>query len=136
VAAPPTAAPAGRPSDPVTAYKEEIAKLKPNLAGFLDALDRISFEDGKLTLVVPNGDNYLRSRLEANRPILEEGAKVIWGQGTRLEIRENQGAPPVIVEAPKPARAAEVEPAVQAVLEIFQGSRVEAAEEQGTYTEE
>ena len=127
---------ASRSGDPVTAYKEEIAKLKPNLAGMLDALDKISCEDGKVRLLVPNGDNYLRSRLEANRPILEEGAKVIWGQGTRLEIRENQGAPPAAVETAKPARPAEVEPAVQAVLEIFQGSRVEAAEEQGTTTEE
>jgi DNA polymerase-3 subunit gamma/tau len=126
----------GRSSNPVTAYKEEVAKRKPNLAGFLDALDDILFEDSKVTLLAPSGDSYLRSRLEANRPILEEAAKVIWGQGTRLEIRESPGAPPVAAEAAKPARAAEVEPAVQAVLEIFQGSRVEAVEEHGTYTEE
>jgi DNA polymerase-3 subunit gamma/tau len=126
----------GRPSDPVTAYKEEVAKRKPNLAGFLDALDDILFEDGRVTLRAPSGDSYLRSRLEANRPILEEAAKVIWGQGTRLEIRESPGAPPAAAEAAKPVRATEVEPAVQAVLEIFQGSRVEAVEEHGTYTEE
>jgi DNA polymerase-3 subunit gamma/tau len=126
----------GRSSDPVTAFKEEIAKRKPNLAGFLDALDKILFEDGKVTLLVPGGDTYLRSRLDANRTILEEAARVIWGQGARLEIRESQGAPPVAAEAAKPARPAEVEPAVQAVLEIFQGSRVEAAEEHGNYTEE
>jgi DNA polymerase-3 subunit gamma/tau len=126
----------GRASDPVTAFKEEIAKRKPNLAGFLDALDKILFEDGKVTLLVPGGDAYLRSRLDANRSILEEAAKVIWGQATRLEIRESQGTPPAAVEAVKPARPTEVEPAVQAVLEIFQGSRVEAVEEHGNYTEE
>jgi len=127
---------AGRSSDPVTAFKEETAKRKPNLGGFLDAVEDLRFEDGKVTLLAPNGDNYLRSRLEANRPILEEAAKVIWGQSTRLEIRESREAPPAAAEARPAARAAEVEPAVQAVLEIFQGSRVEAVEEHGTYTEE
>ncbi len=127
---------AGRSSDPVTAFKEEIAKRKPNLAGFLDALDKILFEDGKVTLLVPGGDTYLRSRLDANRSILEEAARVIWGQGTRLEIRESQGAPPAAANPVKLVRAPEMEPAVQAVLEIFQGSRVEAVEEHGNYTEE
>jgi hypothetical protein len=128
---------AGRSSDPVTAFKEETAKRKPNLGGFLDAVEDLRVEDGKVTLLAPNGDNYLRSRLEANRPILEEAARSVWGQGTRLEIRESQEAPPAAAESAKPAaRAAEVEPAVQAVLEIFQGSRVEAVEEHGTYTEE
>ena len=127
---------AGRSSDPVTAFKEETAKRKPNLGGFLDAVEDLRFEDGKVTLLAPNGDNYLRSRLEANRPILEEAAKVIWGQGTRLEIRESQGASPAAAEPVKLVRAPEMEPAVQAILDIFQGSRVEAVEEHGTYTEE
>lgn len=127
---------AGRSGDPITAYKEWVAKKKPNLAGFLDASENIAFEDGKVTLLVPQGDAYLRSRLEANRPILDEGAKAIWGPGARLEIRESLAAPPAPAEAAKPARPIEVEPAVQAVLEIFQGSRVEAVEEHGTYTEE
>jgi DNA polymerase-3 subunit gamma/tau len=139
ISAPSVAAPAasaGRSSDPVTAFKEETAKRKPNLGGFLDAVEDLRFEDGKVTLLAPSGDNYLRSRLEANRSILEEAAKVIWGQGTRLEVRESREAPPAAAEAAKPARATEVEPAVQAVLEIFQGSRVEAVEEHGNYTEE
>jgi hypothetical protein len=129
-------APPGRASDPVTAFKEETAKRKPNLGGFLDAVEDLRFEDGKVMLLASSGDSYLRSRLEANRPILEEAAKAVWGQGTRLEIRESQGAPPAAAETAKPARATEVEPAVQAVLEIFRGSRVEAVEEHGTYTEE
>ncbi|HEV7785570.1 MAG TPA: DNA polymerase III subunit gamma/tau [Thermoanaerobaculia bacterium] len=135
VASAATAAP-GRARDPVTAFKEETAKRKPNLGGFLDAVEDLRFEDGRVTLLAPNGDSYLRSRLEANRPILEEAAVTVWGQGTRLEIRESRGAPPAVAEAAKPARTTEVEPAVQAVLEIFQGSRVEAVEEHGTYTEE
>jgi DNA polymerase III subunit gamma/tau len=127
---------AGRSSDPITAFKEEAAKRKPNLGGFLDAVEDLRFEDGRVTLLVPGGDTYLRSRLEANRSILEEAAKAVWGPGTRFEVRESRGATPAAAEAAKPARATEVEPAVQAVLEIFQGSRVEAVEEHGTYTEE
>jgi DNA polymerase-3 subunit gamma/tau len=129
-------APAGRSSDPVTAFKEETAKRKPNLGGFLDAAEDLRIEDGKVTLLAPSGDNYLRSRLEANRPILEEAARFVWGQGTRLEIRESQGASPAAAEPVKLVRAPEMEPAVQAILDIFQGSRVEAVEEHGTYTEE
>jgi hypothetical protein len=74
--------------------------------------------------------------LEANRSILEEAAKAVCGQETRLEVRESKEAPAAAETAKPAARATEVEPAVQAVLEIFQGSRVEAVEEHGTYTEE
>lgn len=126
----------GRASDPVTAFKEETAKRKPNLGGFLDAVEDLRCEDGKVTLLAPSGDSYLRSRLEANRSILEEAARVIWGQGTRLEIRESQGASPAAAEPVKLVRAPEMEPAVQAILDIFQGSRVEAVEEHGNHTEE
>ncbi|HSS77120.1 MAG TPA: DNA polymerase III subunit gamma/tau [Thermoanaerobaculia bacterium] len=140
VAAPPTspatAAPS-RSSDPVTAFKEEAGKRNHNLGGNLGAAEDIRFEDGKVTILVPLGDKYLRPRLEANRTILEEAAAAVGGPGTRLEVRESRGAPPAAAEAAKPARSPEIEPAVQAVLEIFQGShRVEAVDEQGTYTEE
>jgi DNA polymerase III subunit gamma/tau len=130
-ASPGPAAPS-RSSDPVTAFREEAGKRNHNLGGNLGAAEEIRFEDGKVAILVTSGDSYLRSRLEANRPILEEAAAAVWGKGTRLEVRESRGGPP----AAKPARATEVEPAVQAVLEIFQGSRVEAVEEHGTYTEE
>jgi DNA polymerase-3 subunit gamma/tau len=125
-----------RSSDPVTAFKEEAGKRNHNLGGNLGAADDIRFEDGKVTILVQSGDNYLRSRLEANRPILEEAAAAVGGPGTRLEVRENRAVPPAAAAVAKPARGPEIEPAVQAVLEIFQGSRVEAVEDQGTYTEE
>jgi hypothetical protein len=126
-----------RPSDPVAAFREETGKRKPNVGGLLGAVEEIRFEDGKVVIVCPNGDSYLRTRLDANRPILEEAAIAVWGPGTRLDILESRTAPKVAVPEAKPAQVQEIEqiPAVQAVLEIFKG-RIETVEEQGSYTED
>jgi hypothetical protein len=128
-----------RPSDPVDAFREEAGKRKPNLGGFLGAAEDIRFENGRAVIVCPSGDSYLRTRLEANRAILEEAAVAVWGAGTRVDIVESQIAPKAA--APAEAKSAGVQqveqiPAVQAVLEIFPGSRVEAVEEQGSHTED
>jgi DNA polymerase-3 subunit gamma/tau len=134
-AAPPPAP--SRPSDPITAFREEAGKRKQNVGGFLGAAEDLRFADGRLTILCPGGDAYLRTRLEANRPLLEEAAAAVWGPGTRLDILENRNAPKAAAE-PKPAPVQGVEqiPAVQAVLEIFKGSRVETVEEHGSHTEE
>ncbi|HVG08918.1 MAG TPA: DNA polymerase III subunit gamma/tau [Thermoanaerobaculia bacterium] len=134
--APPVAAPS-RPSDPVAAFGEETGKRKQNVGGLLGAAEEIRFEDGKVVIVCPNGDSYLRTRLDANRPILEEAAIAVWGPGTRLDILESRTAPKVAAPEAKPAQVQEIEqiPAVQAVLEIFKG-RIETVEEQGSYTED
>ena len=137
-ASPPAAVPS-RPSDPLTAFREEAGKRKPNLGGGLGAVEDLRFESGRVSIVCPNGDSYLRTRLEANRAILEEAATVVWGAGTLVDIVESRSAPKAA--APAEAKSAGVQqveqiPAVQAVLEIFPGSRVEAVEEQGSYTED
>jgi DNA polymerase III subunit gamma/tau len=126
-----------RPSDPIAAFREETGKRKPNVGGLLGAVEEIRFEDGKVVIVCPNGDSYLRTRLDANRPILEEAAIAVWGPGARLDILESRTAPKVATPEAKPAQVQEIEqiPAVQAVLEIFKG-RIETVEEQGSYTEE
>ena len=59
--------PPSRPSDPITAFKEEAGKRKQNIGGFLDAAEDLRFEDGRLAILCPSGDTYLRTRLEANR---------------------------------------------------------------------
>ncbi|MEA2195789.1 MAG: polymerase subunit gamma/tau [Solirubrobacteraceae bacterium] len=137
-----TAAPApapGRPRDPVTAYREEVAKRKQNLGGFLDAAEAILCENGCANILFPVGDTYLRGRLEANRAILEEAAGVVWGTGTRVAIMESRKAPPA---APSEEKRSAGEPgiernsAVQAVLEIFKGSQIEAVQEHGSHTED
>jgi DNA polymerase III subunit gamma/tau len=134
----PTAAPS-RSADPLTAFREEAGKRKQNLGGLLDAAEDLRFEDGRITILLPGGDAYSRSRLEANRSILEEAAAAVWGAGTRLDIVEGRkapGPPASAVLKPVPMQEVEQLPAVQAVLEIFKGSRIEAVEEQGSYTED
>ncbi len=136
----PASAPApGRPRDPVNVYREEVAKRKQNLGGFLDAAEAILYENGGVTILYPVGDTYLRGRLEANRAILEEAAVVVWGTGTRAAIMESRNAPPAASrEEKRPAGSQGIEKnsAVQAVLEIFKGSQIEAVQEHGSPTED
>ena len=133
----PTAAAAPRPSDPITAFKEEAGKRKQNIGGFLDAVEDLRFEGGQLAILCPVGDTYLRTRLEASRPILEAAAAAIWGPGTRLDILESRAASKTAAGEAKPAPVQQVEqiPTVQAVLDIFKG-RIETVEEHGSPTED
>jgi len=126
-----------QPADPLEVFLEEVGKVKPNLGGFLRSKEaEIHYADGQVTIFCAKGADHLRTRLEANRQLLQNAAVVAWGSGTRLDIVESRNAP--APEAAKPAQVQQVEqiPAVQAVLEIFKGSRIEAVEEQGSYTED
>ncbi len=132
----PVAAPPSRPSDPVTAFKEEAGKRKQNIGGFLDAAEELRFADGRIAILCPSGDSYLRTRLEANRAVLEESAAAVWGPGTGLDILVRAAAPKAAAEAKSaPVQQVEQIPTVQAVLDIFKG-RIETVEEHGSYTEE
>jgi DNA polymerase-3 subunit gamma/tau len=132
----PVVAPPTRPSDPVTAFKEEAGKRKQNIGGFLDAAEDLRFADGRIAILCPSGDSYLRTRLEANRAVLEESAAAVWGPGTRLDILMGTAAPKAAAEAkPAPVQQVEQIPTVQAVLDIFKG-RIETVEEHGSHTEE
>jgi DNA polymerase-3 subunit gamma/tau len=132
----PVAAPPSRPSDPITAFKEEAGKRKQNIGGFLDAAEDLRFADGRVAILCPSGDSYSRTRLEANRAVLEESAAAVWGLGTRLDILMGAAAPKAAAEAkPAPVQQVEQIPTVQAVLDIFKG-RIETVEEHGSYTEE
>ncbi|HEY4591899.1 MAG TPA: hypothetical protein VIJ61_05795, partial [Thermoanaerobaculia bacterium] len=135
---PPRPVPApSRPSDPITAFKEEAARRKPNLGGFLDAAEDLRYEEDRASILCPQGDSYLKGRLEANRTILEEAAAAVWGAGTRVDILESRSASKPAATEAKPAPVQQVEqiPTVQAVLDIFQG-RIETVEEHGSYTED
>jgi DNA polymerase-3 subunit gamma/tau len=134
---PARAAAPGQARDPITALKEEAGRRKPNLGGFLDAAEDLRYEDGRVTVFCPAGDTYLRTRLEANRAILDEAAVAVWGPGTRLDILESVNAPKATAPDAKSAPVQQVEqiPTVQAVLDIFQG-RIETVEEHGSYTED
>jgi DNA polymerase-3 subunit gamma/tau len=128
-----------RPRDPVTAFKEEAGKRKQNLGGLVEAAEDIRYENGCVTILCPGGDTYSRGRLEANRAILEEAAAAVWGTGTRAAIMESRKAPPAAPsEEKRSAGDSRVErnSAVQAVLEIFKGSQIEAVQEHGSHTED
>ncbi|HEX4964890.1 MAG TPA: DNA polymerase III subunit gamma/tau [Thermoanaerobaculia bacterium] len=139
-AAPPAAAPA-RSSDPIRAFLDEVSKRRPHLAGYLEdnAETNLRFEDGRLTILAPPGDNILRSRLQqdVNRQAVEEALAAIWGPGTawRLAEAKGGGAPAIAEASPARAETGEENPAVQTLLEIF-GGRVETVQEHGTYTED
>jgi DNA polymerase III subunit gamma/tau len=127
-----------RPADPLEVFFEEVGKSKPNLGGFLRAIEEhVRFDDGRVAILCPKDADHLRARLEANRQLLQAAAFIAWGPGARLDIVESREAPATAAAA-KPAQVQEVEqiPAVQAVLEIFKGSRIETVEEHGSYTEE
>jgi hypothetical protein len=124
--------------DPIRAFLDEVSKRNPRLAGSLDSAEAIRFEEGRLTIVAPSGDSWLRSRLQgdANRQVLQEAMAAVWGAGTEWRLVEGTSAPKVEAAAGMQAGEPVVEnPAVQTVLEIF-GGRVEAVEEHGSYTED
>jgi DNA polymerase-3 subunit gamma/tau len=140
-ATPPRSAPASpsRKADPMTVFREEAAKRNRNLGGFLDAAAEVRFEDGGVRIVLASGDTYSRTRSDSYRPALEELAVVAWGPGTGLDIVEDRRAPgdpqPAVLK-PVPMQEVEQIPAVQAVLEIFKGSRIETVEDHASYPEE
>jgi DNA polymerase III subunit gamma/tau len=138
-AAPPAPAPS-RTGDPITAFKEEAARRKQNLGGFLDAAEDLRSEGGRMSILCPQGDTYLKGRLEANRAIIEEAAAAVWGPGTRVDILESRSAlkaTTATAEAkPAPVQQVEQVPTIQAVLDIFKGRIIEPVEEQGSYTED
>jgi DNA polymerase-3 subunit gamma/tau len=128
-----------READPMTVFREDAAKRNKSLGSFLDAADEVRFEDGRVRIVLASGDTYSRTRSDAYRPALEELAVAAWGPGTGLDIVESRkapGDPETAVLKPVPMKEVEKIPAVQAVLEIFKGSRIEAVEDQGSYTED
>jgi DNA polymerase-3 subunit gamma/tau len=152
-AAPPPgdgAAPAPRDDDGRwRAFLDEVSQRKASLAEHLRATAGHRFADGRLAIFVSAGDLWLDGALKrpTNREVLDVAVGRVWGEGAGWETREPDGAaaePPAAEEdddggggAPPLARHRDVadNPAVQAVLELFQG-RVETVEERGSATEE
>jgi len=123
----------------MTVFREEASKRKPNLGAFLEAAREVLFENGRVTIFLASGDTYSRARSDTYRPILEEAAAVAWGPGTGLDIVQGQKAPEELESAtlkPVPMQEIAQLPAVQAVLEIFKGSRIETVEEHASHTED
>ncbi|MFL6197303.1 MAG: hypothetical protein ACJ75H_24155 [Thermoanaerobaculia bacterium] len=122
----------------MTAFKEEAEKRKQNLSSFLAAAESIVYEAGGVKITYQLGDTYSKNRLVANLAVLEAAAVAVWGDGTRVEVAESRNTPSVVASEKRPEGSQEAEkaPAVQALLEIFPGSRIEAIQEHGSYTED
>ena len=137
----PTAAPAPTPArtgDPITAFKEEAGKRKQNIGGFLDAAEDIRFEDGRVSVLCPSGDTYLRT--PAGRQPRDPGRRRRPRSGVRrpglISWRAAARPRPPPPEAKTgPVQQVEQIPTVQAVLDIFKG-RIETVEEHGSHTED
>jgi DNA polymerase-3 subunit gamma/tau len=131
--------PAGSAGDWRRALLDEVGRRRQPLAAHLSEAERLVYEDGRLSIHAPPGDPWLDRALrrEGSRKALDEAVAAVWGTAARWELVEGTGEP--VAEAggedEPPARgngeaAAEVadDPAVQTMLELFQG-RVEAVEE-------
>jgi DNA polymerase-3 subunit gamma/tau len=118
---------AGRPPS-VDAFLERVTDAKAPLAGYLRHAQGLRFEDGRLEVTVAPNDEMLSSRLgkPANRDVIASAVAAVWGAGAEWVVRRGSGpeaaAPrpaPQPASAP-PSAAAEEDPTVQVVLDIFQ----------------
>lgn len=130
-------------------FLEEVAARKQPLAAHLEQAAALRFEAGRLLILLPAADAYLSSRLRqpANRETIAAAVAKVWGSEAGWDFAESttrEAAPTPVgaaatvlassqpgaarAAAAAPASAAEQNPAVQTLLDIFQG-KVEAVEE-------
>jgi hypothetical protein len=130
---------ARRAADLCTAFDEELARRKPPLAAHLRDVPKEVVGD-RLLLHLAQDDEIRHRRLAGadNRRVLDEVARAVGGEPFRWEVHV-AGAPVAETAPPEPdeetaaaapAAAVAGDPAVQRVLELFQG-RVEEVEEVG-----
>ncbi len=146
-----TAAPAGSGDRRWLATLDEIGRRKPSLAEHL-RLATPRFDGDRLTILVPAGDLWIGEQLQraSNRELLDSAVRTVLGDAGRWELREADGSAAAAASdggdeaedgnggGGEPlARHPDVagNPAVQTVLELFQG-RVETVEERGGATED
>jgi DNA polymerase-3 subunit gamma/tau len=129
------------------AFLHEVSARRQPLAAHLEAA-QLRFQDGCLTITAPRADPYLSSRLrqQANLDTVAEAVARVWGTDATWELVEGPEAAPTPAPpgglAPTPGSAlptenviAEMNPAVQTLLDIF-GGKVEAVEEHSGAREE
>lgn len=137
-AAPPAVGGGAADTDREELFLQELHKRRPSLAAVVGNLVR-RFADGILDVEVPPGDDHLASALQRgnNRQILEDVLRAVWGDEARWRtVAAGNGRAAAPAGAGGPGGPSEVEaevashPAVQAVLEIFNGriERVESRE--------
>lgn len=132
---PAEAPPASRPpgADPVADVLERVAARRPPLAGNLRHAQGLRVDSQGLVVLLAQGDAMLQRALarDANNKTLTEAVRDVLGPGAGWRIEQGAAA-----EKPTTAQAAgttaspgnEKQPTVRAVLEIFNGSKVERRE--------
>jgi DNA polymerase-3 subunit gamma/tau len=129
---------AARPRDPVSAFREEVSKRKPPLAGLLEEAAELGYAEGVLSITLPRGDFSIgKLRLASNQQVIQEAVAAVWGPEATWRIVEGEAArsaPAAPVSQPEAASGVD-NPTVQAVLDIFKG-RVEIGEEQRSLRED
>ena len=125
------AAPAKAGAGSVDAFLDRVSELKPPLGSYLRHVESVRFDEGTLVVTVPEDDPF-SNRLEkpANRELIGQALQEVWGSGADWSVRKAKGAPAAAAPAPRreaaaeerptgPA-AAESDPNLQVVLDIFQ----------------
>ncbi|MEM7050206.1 MAG: DNA polymerase III subunit gamma/tau [Acidobacteriota bacterium] len=141
--APPTAPSKDEPApDPtpsssagnLTALLEAVGARRQPLAAHLSEAQKLAVEDDVLVIYSPPGDPFLTKTLErpGNRKILEESIAAAWGVAMPWRLAEGDAVetpPEEVAKATAEAQdEVEANPAVQIVLDLFQG-KVEEVEE-------
>jgi DNA polymerase-3 subunit gamma/tau len=128
---------AADPADRVELFLQELHKRRPSLAAaFAD--HELRFEDGALLVAVAPGDAVVEGALQRgnNRQILEEVLRAVWGSEARWRPVAGGNGSAAGEPGPDVAAAdAASHPAVQTVLEIFNG-RIERVEQHGSPRED
>ncbi len=125
-----------RPSggtDPVAQVLERVADRRPPLAGNLRHAQDLHIDADRFVVVLAQGDAMLKSALarDTNANALTEAVRDVLGPGASWQIEQGKAvAKPSAARTTgtNPRAADEKQPTVRAVLEIFNGSKVERRE--------
>jgi DNA polymerase-3 subunit gamma/tau len=103
------------------AFLARVSGQSQALAAHLAGALNLDFEDGQLEISVPEGDTWIRERLESrkHRATLEKAIAATWGDPPRWSIVERAVASP---QSSREEEAVVDDPEVQKILDIFGGS--------------
>jgi len=133
----PPPAEAKAPAGSVERFREELALLRPALAGHFDAAE-LRLDGGRLEILYPESAELFGSSLArpANRKVIDAavqaafGSDATWGARALRQVEAAPAAEPEAAEAERAKAVAREHPRVQAVLEIFGGDVAEVADEE------
>ncbi|MCB9378898.1 MAG: DNA polymerase III subunit gamma/tau [Holophagales bacterium] len=124
------------PAGSIERFREELALLRPALAGHFDDAE-LRLDGGRLEILYPESAELFGSSLArpANRKVIDAavlaafGSDATWNARARRHTEAAPPPEPEVAETEKAMAAAREHPRVQAVLEIFGGDVAEVADE-------